>query len=83
MRVTSLCLAGMASVIGLVFPFALARQPTGLNQSLLLVLMAGIVGAFIYGAGFQPRARLARLAICPYATWLILVGSLTGLFWLR
>lgn len=83
MRAVSLCLAAVASLIGLVFPFLLARQPTNLNQSILLFLMAGIAGAFIYGAGFQPQSRLARCLIGPWASWPILLGSLGGLFWLR
>jgi predicted membrane protein len=83
MRAASLFLACVASLIGLVFPFILARQPTGLNQTILLFWMAGIAGGFIYGAGFQPQSRFLRLAIAPGATWPVLLGSLAILLWLR
>jgi predicted membrane protein len=75
LRATSLALASGASVIGLVFPFLLARQATGLNQSILLLMMAGIIGAFIYGAGFRPESKAARIAIKPWLTWPIILGS--------
>jgi predicted membrane protein len=83
MRAASSTLAGIASLIGLVFPFLLARSPTNLNQSLLLLLMEGIAGAFIFGAGFRPHSKLARAVIAPWATWPVMLGSLGGLFWLR
>jgi predicted membrane protein len=83
MRAASLSLAMGASVIGLVCPFLLARQPTGLNQTILLAMMAGIAGAFIYGAGFWPKAVWARFLISPALCWSLLLGSLGLLVWLR
>jgi predicted membrane protein len=83
MRAASLAFATAASLIGLIFPFWLARQATDLNQSVLLVLMAGIMGAFIYGAGFAPQNRTARCAISPAVTWPVLGGSLVGLLMIR
>jgi len=83
LRVVSCGLAAVASVIGLVFPFLLARHPTGLNQCILMVLMAGIAGAFIYGAGFSSKNPWLRLLISPLVTWPPLLGSLLLLFVLR
>jgi predicted membrane protein len=83
MRAASLAFAGAASLIGLIFPFWLARQATDLNQTILLVLMAGIMGAFIYGAGFAPQNRTARWAISPGVTWPLLAGSLGALLIIR
>lgn len=82
-RGVSLAFAGTASLIGLVFPFLLARQATGLNQMILLVMMAGIAGAFIYGAGFRPGSRLLRLCIAPAVTWTAMLASLGALVSLR
>jgi predicted membrane protein len=75
MRAASLVLASTASFIGLVFPFALGRVPTGFNQSVLLILMAGIAGAFIYGAGFKPRQSMFRWLIGPAVTWPLMFAS--------
>jgi len=82
MRAASLGIAGVASVIGLVFPFWLARRATDLNQTILLVLMAGIVGAFVYGAGFR-LAGWARWMIAPAVTWPVLGASLGALLAMR
>lgn len=75
MRATSLIIASAASIIGLVFPFILAAQATGLNQSVLLVMMCGIAGAFIYGAGFQPKQPLLARLIAPALTWPVILGG--------
>ncbi len=83
MRAASLFIAAMASMIGLVAPFLLARQATGLNQTILLVMMAGVIGAFIYGAGFQPANRALRLAMRPALTWPLTIGALVVLLALR
>jgi predicted membrane protein len=83
LRAVSLALAGLASVIVLVFPFLLARRATGLNQSILLLMMAGIAGAFIYGAGFRPARKTLRIAIRPALTWALIIGSLAALAALR
>lgn len=79
----SCLLAAVASVIGLVFPFVLARQATGLNQSILLALMAAVAGAFIYGAGFTSKSPWLRLMISLFVTWPPLLAGLLLLFVLR
>jgi predicted membrane protein len=83
LRAASLVFAACASVLGLVFPFLLARQATGLNQMILLVMMAGIAGAFIYGAGFQPESRVLRRCIAPAVTWTAMLASLAALAAIR
>ena len=62
-------------MIGLVFPFVLGTQATGLNQSLLLVMMLGIIGAFIYGVGFRPAQKWLRALISPALTWPVMLLS--------
>jgi len=83
MRPASLIIAGFTSIVGLVFPFVLARLPTGLNQFLLLVMMAGIIGAFIYGAGFKPRQSILARLIGPAVTWPLMIGGFAILVTLR
>jgi predicted membrane protein len=82
LRSASLVFAAITSIIGLVFPYILARQPTGLNQSILLLMMAGISGAFIHGVGFRPRGKWLNYMISPITTWPVLAlttGSLLAL----
>jgi predicted membrane protein len=83
MRAASLIIAAAASLIGLIFPFWLGRQPTGLNQSVLLVMMAGIAGAFIYGTGFAPEQSLVRRLVGPAVTWPLMIGGFSVLIALR
>jgi predicted membrane protein len=82
-RAGSLCLAITASIIGLVFPYLLAARATGLNQSVLLVMIFGIAGAFIHGAGFTPSNRAVKLLISPYVTWVSILGPLGMLIAIR
>jgi len=83
LQLLSLILAVAASVTGLVFPFVLARQATGLNQMIVLLMMAGIAGAFIYGAGFRPENRVLRLCTGPAVTWTVMLACLGALVSLR
>ena len=82
-RGISLCFASTLSVIGLVFPFVLGTQATGLNQSLLMVMMLGIMGGFIYGAGFRPEQKWLRALICPAVTWPVMLLSCVALLLIR
>jgi predicted membrane protein len=83
MRPASLLIASVTSIIGLVFPFLLGHQVTGFNQSVLAVMMAGIAGAFIYGAGFKPRLSLLDWLISPAVTWPLMIGPFALLVSLR
>jgi predicted membrane protein len=83
LRAASLILAAAASVIGLVFPFLLARQPTALNQSILLVMMAAIAGCFIHGTGFRPAPASLRMVTAPWLTWPTLLGCFALLVLMR
>jgi predicted membrane protein len=82
-RAVSLGIAGVASVIGLVFPFVLGGRPTGLNQTILLVMMVGVAGAFIHGAGFSPRSPWLRAMTAPAACWPLVLAGLGALILLR
>ncbi len=83
LRGVSLGLASIAAMIGLVFPFLLAPRATGLNQTILLFMMAGISGAFIYGVGFRMRNKWLECLIHPAVIWPLLAASAGGLVWLR
>lgn len=83
MRAVSLSIGSLASLTGLVFPFVLARQATGLNQMILLLMMAGIASSFIYGAGFAPLQKSLRVLISPWLSWPVVVVCLGGLLALR
>jgi predicted membrane protein len=83
LRVTSLIMAGTASIIGSVFPFMLARQATGLNQTILLIMMLGVTGAFIYGAGFRPPQKWLSIITAPALTWPIMLGCFAILVYIR
>jgi predicted membrane protein len=75
MRAASLIIASAASLIGLIFPFILAAHATGLNQSVLLVMMFGIAGAFVHGVGFQPKGAFFAALIAPIFTWPLILSS--------
>jgi predicted membrane protein len=74
-RALSLSFAITLSLVGLVFPFLLGSHATGLNQSLLMVMMLGIGGAYIHGAGFEPRQNWLRGLLSPAVTWPVMLLS--------
>jgi predicted membrane protein len=74
-RAISLCFAATLSIVGLVFPFLLGTQPTGLNQSILMVMMLGIMGGFIHGAGFRPEQKWLRALFYPAVSWSVMLLS--------
>jgi predicted membrane protein len=76
LRGISLGAAAIAACIGLVFPYLLARHATALNQTILLGMMAGISGAFIYGVGFRMENKWFEFLTRPLFTWpLLAVGA--------
>lgn len=74
-RGISLSFAVVLSLVGLVFPFLLGAHATGLNQSILMVMMLGIAGGFIYGAGFKPQQKWLRALLSPAITWPVMLLS--------
>jgi predicted membrane protein len=83
LRGVSLAFATIAGIIGLVFPYALARQPTALNQSIIMVMLAATSGAFIYGVGFEPRSRWLNHLTRPPITWSVLALATASLLIIR
>lgn len=74
-RSISLCLAAALSLVGLIFPFILGAHPTGLNQSILMLMMLGIMSGFIHGAGFHPPQKWLRALLSPVFTWPLMILS--------
>jgi predicted membrane protein len=74
-RGLSLCFAVTLSLVGLVFPFLLGANATGLNQSVLVVMMLGIAGAYLHGAGFRPKQAWLRWLMSPAVCWPVMLVS--------
>jgi len=70
-------------MVGLVFPFVLGAQPTGLNQTILVVMMLGVMGGFIHGVGFRPEHRWVQGLVSPAVTWPVMLLSLAALAAIR
>jgi predicted membrane protein len=78
LRGISLALAGITAIIGLVFPFLAATQATALNQSVILIMLLGVSGAFIHGVGFRIQNKWMASLTNPAFTWpLITAGALS------
>ncbi len=71
-------LAGIFSFIGLALPFVLGAHTATLNHGALMLLMAGIIAAYVHGFGFQ-LSGLAALAISPVLTWPLMMLSFGAL----
>lgn len=72
-RVVSLLLGMAVMLVSSIFPFVLAKHATGLNQSIFLMVMIGMTGAFIHGTGFQPRLRIWRWLASPIFAWPLMI----------
>jgi predicted membrane protein len=79
LRGTSLVLASIFAVCGIIFPYALAQRATALNQSIILLMLAATSGAFIYGVGFQIRTKWLNDLISPAITWPVLALTVLSL----
>jgi predicted membrane protein len=82
-RGISLVLAGIAAIIGLIFPFLAATRPTALNQSVILIMLLGISGAFIHGVGFRIQNKWMASVTHPAFTWPLITAGAVWLFLLR
>jgi predicted membrane protein len=83
LRGISLVLASLATIVGLIFPYALARQATALNQTVLLAMLVAVSGAFIYGVGFRTDRKWFDIMIGPFVTWPVLAAAVGTLILLR
>jgi predicted membrane protein len=83
LRGISLALAGIAAIIGLVFPFLAATQATAMNQSIILIMLLGISGAFVYGVGFRIQNKFLASITSPAVTWPLITAGAVCLFLLR
>ena len=44
-----------------------------------MVMMLGIMGGFVYGAGFRVEQRWLRVLVCPAVTWPVMLVSAVAL----
>jgi predicted membrane protein len=70
MRVLSLAVAGLFSLVILVNPYLLASVPSARLHTALPIMMLGNSGLFMHGLGFVPKARIVRIFFHPITAWL-------------
>jgi predicted membrane protein len=69
--------AGSAIALTLfVYPFVLGPQMGPREHMALPILLMGVSAAFVYGLGFQPESKLARLILGPAAAWIFILCGL-------
>jgi cyd operon protein YbgE len=65
-RIASLVLAAVLALVLTAYPHA-AIGPSGrVSHGLLALLLWGVCAGFVHGVGFEPRARLWRVAFGPW-----------------
>lgn len=76
----SFLLALPLAAIMLIHPALMLDQHGYYSHSLIMLIMLGISGGFIYGVGFIPRFWLWKWLFSPYMAWpLMLIGYYTWL----
>jgi predicted membrane protein len=76
MRLISLLLAIVLSVIILVYPQALIAADGTSQHGLLMVLLISISIGFIHGVGFAPRRKIWRETLGPLTSWPLMLFGL-------
>jgi|GEM_PF-510295 len=75
-RLVSMLSAGTLSLILSLYPHAVIQNGQPPDHSALMLCMWGIAAGFVHGVGFVPRNFILRLALGPFAAWLLmLVGT--------
>ncbi|MAT65680.1 MAG: Cyd operon protein YbgE [Gammaproteobacteria bacterium] len=74
-RGLSLALACGLSGLILFLPTVVFGGQGELNHNLLMLIMWGVAAGFVHGVGFVPRTPLLRLALGPYAAWILMAGG--------
>ncbi|MHA3051274.1 cytochrome bd biosynthesis protein [Acinetobacter sp. ANC 4633] len=75
MMIVSFMLALPLAAILLVYPSLMLDENGHYNHSVLMLVMLGISGGFIYGVGFIPRWWLWKWLFNPVVSWpLMAVG---------
>ena len=74
-RMVSLALACMLSGLVLFLPTVVIGGQGELNHNLLVLIMWGVAAGFVHGVGFIPYTPLLRLALGPWAAWLLMTGG--------
>jgi predicted membrane protein len=77
MRGAALALAGLIATVLLVAPRLVGRELDPLTHSALPLLLFGMSGAFVYGLGFEPEAKLLRVLLGPLASTACITVALT------
>jgi cyd operon protein YbgE len=68
-RLLSLLLAVPLALLLLVHPAAVLDGEGRYSHGLLMLAMWGVAGGFVHGVGFDPYARLWRIAFGPLLAW--------------
>ena len=77
MAISFLLALPLAAVL-LIHPAMMLDANGHYNHSLLMMVMVGISGGFIYGVGFLPRFWLWKWLFSPWVAWpLMLLGYYT------
>jgi len=74
-RAISLVLAVSGAGILLLYPFALGRELTTTDHSLLPFFMLGVSGGFVHGIGYVPEHRVPAILFHPVTAWALMVGT--------
>lgn len=73
--IVSFMLALPLAAILLVYPSLMLDENGHYNHSILMLVMLGISGGFIYGVGFVPRWWLWKWLFSPLVSWpLMIIG---------
>jgi predicted membrane protein len=59
----------------LLFPFLLRWVPETRLHTALPLMLLGVAGGFVHGAGFSPDNRLLRVLFGPACAWTLMVGG--------
>ncbi|CAM5767118.1 hypothetical protein LMIY3S_02054 [Labrys miyagiensis] len=70
-RALSLAVAGIASLLLMLYPYVLNGVPGWKMHTGLPVMMLGVTGLYMAGLGFSPRSKLLRAIFHPLAAWML------------
>lgn len=69
MRVVSLLVAALLSLLLLIYPPAVTGAAGGVSHSALSLLLLGLGGCWGHALGYRPRTRLSGIWMYPGFAW--------------